>query len=75
MTLQGIVLLALFIAVLASFGLILKMLIRLLMRGMPEQRFDLWGERVKSVLLYVGAQARVLSQPSGLGHFICSDRR
>ena len=70
MTVQGIVLLVLFIAVLAAFGFILRILIRLLMRGAPEERFDRWGERVKSVLLYVGAQARVLAQPAGIGHFI-----
>jgi len=70
MTVQGIVLLVLFAAVLAAFGVILRMLVRLLKRGGPEQRFDRWGERVKSVLVYVGAQARVLSRPAGLGHFI-----
>jgi Fe-S oxidoreductase/nitrate reductase gamma subunit len=70
MTVQGIVLLVLFVAVLAVFGVILRILVRLLMCGGPDQRFDRWGERVKSVLLYVGAQARVLAQPAGLGHFI-----
>ena len=70
MTVQGIGLLGLFVAVLAIFGVILRILIRLLAKGAPEQRFDRWGERVKSILLYVGAQARVLAQPAGLGHFI-----
>lgn len=70
MTVQGIVLLVLFVAVLSVFGIILRILIRLLKCGIPEQRFDRWGGRVKSVLLYVGVQARVLAQPAGLGHFI-----
>ena len=70
MTVQGIVLLVLFVAVLAVFGVIVRILLRLLKRGGPEGRFDRWGERVMSVLIYVGAQARVLAQPAGLGHFI-----
>ena len=70
MTVQGMVLLVLFVAVLAVFGVIVRILLRLLKRGGPERRFDRWGERVMSVLIYVGAQARVLAQPAGLGHFI-----
>jgi Fe-S oxidoreductase/nitrate reductase gamma subunit len=70
MTIQGIVLLVVFIAVLVVFGFILRMLIRLLQRGKPEARVNQWGGRVRSVLLFVAAQARVLAQPAGIGHFI-----
>jgi Fe-S oxidoreductase len=70
MTVQGIVLLVLFAGVLAAFGLIVRLLYRILMRGMPENRFSRWGARIKAVLLYVAGQARVLAQPAGLGHFI-----
>ncbi|MCK4350866.1 MAG: hypothetical protein KAX13_08410, partial [Candidatus Krumholzibacteria bacterium] len=70
MTVQGIILLVVFTAVLIAFGFILRTLVRLLLVGKPENRFDRWGERVKSVIVYVGAQARVLTQVAGLGHFI-----
>jgi Fe-S oxidoreductase len=70
MTVQGIVLLAMFLGVLSAFALILRMLVRSLRLGKPEDRFDHWGERIWSVIVYVGAQARVLAQPAGLGHFI-----
>jgi Fe-S oxidoreductase/nitrate reductase gamma subunit len=70
MTVQGVVLLIVFVAVLVAFGFILRSLVRLLMVGGPENRFDSWGERIKSVVVYVGAQARVLAQAAGLGHFV-----
>jgi Fe-S oxidoreductase len=70
MTVDGIVLLILFLCVLAAFAIIMRMLIRSLGLGKPEDRFNRWGERVWSVIVYVGAQARVLAQPAGLGHFI-----
>ena len=70
MTVQGIVLLVIFLAVLSVFAVVLRMLIRSLKLGKPEDRFDRWGERVWSVIVFVGAQARVLAQISGLGHFI-----
>ena len=70
MTVQGIVLLVLFVAVLVIFGFILRMLIRTLKLGKPEDRSGNIGQRIKSVLVNVAAQARVLSQPAGLGHFL-----
>lgn len=70
MTAQGIVLLVLFIAVFAAFGFIVRLLYRILAAAAPENRFGRWGERIKELILYVGAQARVLAQPAGLGHFI-----
>lgn len=70
MTVQGIILLVVFAAVLVAFGFILRMLVRLLEAGKPENRFDRWGERINSVIVFVGAQARVLARAAGLGHFI-----
>jgi Fe-S oxidoreductase/nitrate reductase gamma subunit len=70
MKIDGIILLVLFIAVLGAFLFILRILIGMLKAGKPENRFDRWGERIKSVIVYVGAQARVLAQPAGLGHFV-----
>ncbi|MFA4947972.1 MAG: (Fe-S)-binding protein [Candidatus Krumholzibacteriia bacterium] len=70
MTTQGIVFLVLFVAVLAVFGLLARLLYRILRAAKPEDRFDRWGDRIKAVLVYVGAQARVLAKPAGVGHFI-----
>lgn len=70
MTVQGIILLVIFLAVLAAFGLIVRMLIRTLKLGKPEDRSGDVGERIKSVFVYVAAQARVLSQVAGIGHFL-----
>jgi Fe-S oxidoreductase len=70
MTVEGIALLVIFLAVLAAFAVVLRMLVRSLKLGKPEDRFDRWGERIWSVIVFVGAQARVLAQPAGLGHFI-----
>jgi Fe-S oxidoreductase len=70
MTIQGIVFLVLFIAVLAVFGLIARLLYRILRGAKPEDRFNRWGDRIKSVLVYVAAQGRVLAKPAGLGHFV-----
>ena len=70
MTVQGMILLVVFAAVLIAFGFILRTLVRILMAGKPENRFDRWGERINSVIVFVGAQARVLTQAAGLGHFI-----
>jgi Fe-S oxidoreductase/nitrate reductase gamma subunit len=70
MTIQGVILLVLFVASFTAFGLIIRLLYRILRTGKPENRFDRWGERIRGVLVYVGAQARVLAQPAGFGHFI-----
>jgi len=70
MTIQGIVLLVLFVAVLAIFGLIVRLLYGILRAAKPENRFSRWGDRITAVLIYVGAQARVVAKPAGLGHFI-----
>jgi Fe-S oxidoreductase len=70
MTVQAIVLLALLIAVFAAFGFIVRLLYRILRAAKPEGRFSRWGDRVKALAVYVAAQARVMAQPAGLGHFI-----
>jgi Fe-S oxidoreductase/nitrate reductase gamma subunit len=70
MTIQGIALLVVFAATLVAFAFILRTLIRLLAVGSREARFDRWGERIRSVLVFVAAQGRVLAQPAGIGHFI-----
>jgi Fe-S oxidoreductase len=70
MTVQGVVLLVLFAAVLTVFGLIVRLLFRILRGAKPENRFNRWGDRIEAVLLYVAAQARVLAKPAGLGHFV-----
>lgn len=70
MTFEGAVLLIVLAAVLIAFGFIVRMFYRILRLGRPEQRFDRWGERVKSIVVFVAGQARVLAQPAGIGHFI-----
>ena len=69
MTAGGIVLLVLFVAAFGAFGLILRHLYRILRVARPEDRFGRWADRCRAVVVYVGAQARVLAQPAGLGHF------
>lgn len=70
MTAGGAVLLVIFVAAFAAFGLIARFLYRVLRTGKPENRFDRWRDRVVAVVVYVGAQLRVLAQPAGLGHFV-----
>lgn len=70
MTAEGIALLVILLGVLSAFAFVLRLLFRSLKLGKPEDRFNRWGERVWSVIVFVGAQARVLAQLSGLGHFI-----
>lgn len=70
MTIEGIIMLFVFLSVLVAFALIVRHLYSLMMKGKPENRFGSWGERIKSVLVFVFGQARVLAQPAGLGHFL-----
>ena len=71
MDVQGVIMLILLLTVLAVFFLVVRRLVRALMLGKPEEgRLDQIGERIKSVLVFVAGQARVLSQPAGLGHFV-----
>lgn len=70
MTVEGVILLVIFIAVLIVFGFILRFLLRMLRLGKPENRFDRWGKRLNSVIVFVGGQVKVLAQPAGIGHFL-----
>jgi Fe-S oxidoreductase/nitrate reductase gamma subunit len=70
MTAGGVVLLILFAATFAAFGLVARFLCRVIAAGKPENRFNRWRDRVAAVVVYVGAQLRVLAQPAGLGHFV-----
>ncbi len=69
MTIEGIIMLVTLSAVLIAFGFIVSRLIRALRLGGPEDRLDNFGQRVKSVIVFVAGQARVLSQVAGIGHF------
>ncbi|MDZ7861083.1 MAG: (Fe-S)-binding protein [Candidatus Krumholzibacteriota bacterium] len=69
MTTEGIIMLITLSAVLIAFGFIVSRLIRALRLGRPEDRFDNFGQRLKSIIVFVAGQARVLSQASGIGHF------
>ncbi|GFO66886.1 electron transfer flavoprotein [Geomonas limicola] len=42
----------------------------LVLVGQPEERLDQPGRRLKDMLLYAFAQARVLKKPFGLNHFV-----
>ncbi|GFO58099.1 electron transfer flavoprotein [Geomonas silvestris] len=42
----------------------------LVLLGQPEERLDQPGQRLKDMLLYAFAQARVLRKPFGLNHFV-----
>ncbi|RKZ05662.1 hypothetical protein DRQ05_06060, partial [bacterium] len=70
MSIEGTAILVIFVAVLTAFTLIVRHLYRVMMKGKPEDRFSRWPDRVKSVLVFVFGQARVLAQPAGIGHFI-----
>ncbi len=70
MTIEGLLMLAVFLVVMVAFFIIVARLIRGLRLGKPEDRFDSYGSRLKSVVIYVAGQARVLSQLAGIGHFI-----
>jgi Fe-S oxidoreductase len=59
-----------FIAALAFFFVTARKLYRILKLGQPEDRFDRIGERIKSVLVFVLGQRRVVREPAGWGHLI-----
>jgi len=70
MTTEGIIILIALLAVLFAFGIIVNRLVKALKMGKSEDRFNNFGQRVKSILVFVVGQARVLSQPAGIGHFL-----
>ncbi len=66
----NLIIMLLFFGALGVFVHVLYRLYRILRLGTREDRFDRIGERIKSVLVFVFGQKRVLHEPSGLGHFV-----
>ena len=66
----NILFLAIFLAANAFFFYTVYKLYKIMLLGKPEDRFGQYRERIKSVLVYVFGQKRVLREPSGIGHFI-----
>jgi Fe-S oxidoreductase/nitrate reductase gamma subunit len=58
-----------FIAANGFFLFTVYKLYRIMRLGQPEDRFDHIGERLKGVATFVFGQRRVISEPSGWGHF------
>ncbi len=67
---SNIIFLIIFVAANAFFIFCVYKLYKIMMLGQPEDRFNNYGERVKSVLSFVFGQKRVLREPSGIGHFL-----
>ncbi len=44
-------------------------LVKILLLGTKEDRFDQIGERIRSVVVFVLGQRRVIREPAGIGHF------
>jgi Fe-S oxidoreductase len=66
----NILTIALFLGALGVFLYVAWGLVRILLLGAKEDRLDQIGERIKSVLVFVLGQRRVIREPSGWGHFI-----
>ncbi len=62
--------LLIFIAAIAFFWFTVKKLYRILLLGLPEDRFDQLGRRLQGVVTFVLGQRRVLREPAGWGHFL-----
>ncbi len=60
----------LFLGALGVFCYVAWGLVKILLLGAKEDRFDKVGERIKSVLVFVLGQRRVIREPAGWGHFI-----
>ncbi|MFC1889659.1 (Fe-S)-binding protein [Thermodesulfobacteriota bacterium] len=60
----------LFFGALGVFAYVVYNLYRILRLGTNEDRFDRIVERIKSVIVFVFGQKRVVREPSGLGHFV-----
>ena len=52
------------------FGYYVYRLVKILLLGGQEDRFDRMSERIRGVLVFVFGQRRVIREPSGWGHFI-----
>lgn len=62
--------LLLFFGALYVFGRVAYKLVKILLLGAKEDRFDQIPERLKGVLVFVFGQKRVVREPAGWGHFI-----
>ncbi|NIM19838.1 MAG: 4Fe-4S dicluster domain-containing protein [Candidatus Latescibacteria bacterium] len=58
-----------FVAAIGFFILTVRRLYKTMRLGKPEDRFDGIGDRLKGVATFVFGQRRVVSEPSGWGHF------
>ena len=67
---ENIILLVLLVGSVLFFIKSAYKLFTFLKLGQKEDRFDRTGERIKSVLVYVFGQGRVLKEWAGLGHFV-----
>ena len=60
----------LFLGALGVFCYVAYGLVKILLLGAKEDRFDRIGERIKSVVVFVLGQRRVVREPAGWGHFV-----
>ncbi len=60
----------LFLGAVGIFAYVAYRLVKILLLGAPEDRFDRIGDRIKGVLVFVFGQRRVIREPSGWGHFV-----
>jgi Fe-S oxidoreductase len=61
----------LFLSGVGIFGYLLYNRIRLLLVAQKEDRFNRWGERIKSILVFVFGQRRLLNEPfAGIIHIM-----
>ena len=68
--LGAVVFAAVLIAAWAAFAVRIRQLVRLMLLGRPENRFDSLGERIKYFVLMVLGQRGVLRDPlPGIAHF------
>jgi Fe-S oxidoreductase len=61
---KPVVLAILVVAAVSLFGWSCTRLVKFLLKGRPEHRFDRWGQRLLSVLVYFFGQAKVGEPPS-----------
>jgi Fe-S oxidoreductase len=59
----------LFCGAVGVFSYVVYRLVRILLLGAKEDRFDHIGERIRSVVVFVLGQRRVIREPAGIGHF------
>ncbi|MEW6444272.1 MAG: (Fe-S)-binding protein [bacterium] len=66
----NIITVLLFFGALGLFAFLVTRLVKILLLGTKENRFDRLPERVKDVIVFVLGQKRVVREPSGWGHFL-----